>query len=438
MSELRFDDKVIVITGAGKGLGRAYARFFASRGAKVVANDTGCDVHGDGVDKSVIDAVVSEIKKNGGDAVASYDSAEDGDKIIKTALDAYGKIDVLINNAGILRDVSFAKMTSEDWDRIFAVHAKGTFACSRAVWNTFREQKHGKIINTSSGAGIYGAFGQCNYSSAKLAIHGFTQALAKEGESRNIKVNTIAPIAGTRMTETVLSKELIDALRPEYVVPLVAYLAHDSWEETGGLFEVGAGYVAKLRWERTLGKAYKYSEFTPEAVARDWEAITDFSKFENPESLNDTLRNMMNNVESNQTAAEESKGDALKSEEIFAMMAEYLSRGEGKDLPEKVGAVFQFDVRATKGGPIAGSWEIDLKNTPPSCKKGQAKSPDAVFTMVDEDFEKVCLGTLNPQMAFMQGKMKIKGNLGKATKFTPELFPPPTPENIAKFRTAKL
>ena len=131
-------------------------------------------------------------------------------------------------------------------------------------------------------------------------------------------------------------------------------------------------------------------------------------------------------------------GEVLRSEEVFAMMTEYLSRGEGKDLPEKVGAIFQFDVRATKGGPIAGSWEIDLKNTPPVCKKGTAKSPDAVFTMLDEDFEKVCLGTLNPQMAFMQGKMKIKGNLGKATKFTPELFPPPTPENMAKFKAAKL
>ena len=438
MSELRFDGKVFVITGAGNGLGKCYAKYFAARGAKVLANDTGCDVHGTGADNSVIDAVVSDIKKNGGVAVANYDSVEHGDKIIKAALDAFGSIDVLINNAGILRDVSFAKMTEDDWDRIFAIHAKGTFMCTRAVWNVFRDQKHGKIINTSSGAGIYGAFGQSNYSSAKLSIHGFTQALAKEGESRNIKINTIAPIAGTRMTETVLSKDLIEALKPDYVVPLVAYLAHDSCEETGGLFEVGAGYVAKLRWERTEGKAYKYSEFTAEALARDWEAITDFSKFQNPESLNDTLREMMNNVESNQTAAEETKGDSLKSEEIFAMMSEYLARGEGKDLPEKVGAIFQFDVKATKSGPVAGSWEIDLKSATPSCKKGVAKSPDAVFTMVDEDFEKVCLGTLNPQMAFMQGKMKIKGNLGKATKFTPELFPPPTPENIAKFRTAKL
>ena len=140
-----------------------------------------------------------------------------------------------------------------------------------------------------------------------------------------------------------------------------------------------------------------------------------------------------NAIVSNYTAGEE-----LKSEEIFAMMTEYLSRGEGADLPGKVGAIFQFDVRAKKGGPIIASWEIDLKNTPPSCKKGKASAADATFTMIDEDFEKVCMGTLNPQMAFMQGKMKIKGNLGKATKFTPELFPPPTAENLAKFKAGKM
>ena len=140
----------------------------------------------------------------------------------------------------------------------------------------------------------------------------------------------------------------------------------------------------------------------------------------------------------NAVAVNYTEGEELKSKEIFSMMTEYLNRGEGKDLSDKVGAIFQFDVRAKKGGPIVGSWEIDLKSTPPTCKEGKAASPDATFTMVDEDFEKVCMGTLNPQMAFMQGKMKIKGNLGKATKFTPELFPPPTEENIAKYRAAKL
>ena len=147
----------------------------------------------------------------------------------------------------------------------------------------------------------------------------------------------------------------------------------------------------------------------------------------------DSIRFESDSVFCNYTAGEE-----LVSENIFAMMQEYLSRGEGKDLPDKVGAIFQFDVRAKKGSPIIGSWEIDLKSSPPSCSKGKSEKPDAVFTMIDGDFEKVCKGTLNPQMAFMQGKMKIKGNLGKATKFTPELFPPPTEENMAKYARGKM
>mmetsp|Transcript_18969 Transcript_18969/g.21250 ORF Transcript_18969/g.21250 Transcript_18969/m.21250 type:complete len:435 (-) Transcript_18969:30-1334(-) len=434
MPEFRFDGKVIVITGAGTGLGRCYAKYFSTRGAKILANDTGGDISGEGFDSSVVDTVVADIKAAGGEATANYDSVEFGDKIIKAAVDAYGTVDILINNAGILRDVSFAKIQEYDWDRVFAVHTKGTFMCSKAVWPIFREKRGGKIINTTSGAGVYGAFGQTNYSAAKLAVHGFTQALAKEGESRGIQVNTIAPIAGTRMTETVLSKDLIEALNPNYVAPLVGYLAHDETEVTGGLFEVGAGYIAKCRWQRTEGKQYNWNDLTAEAIAADWEQITSFEATNDyPESLNDTLFHMMNNVERNTTAGEE-----LKSKEIFAMMTEYLSRGEGADLTDKVGASFQFDVRSKKGAPISGTWEIDLKSTPPSCKEGKASAPDAIFTMIDSDFEKVCMGTLNPQMAFMQGKMKIKGNLGKATKFTPELFPPPTPENKAKYASAKL
>lgn len=326
-------------------------------------------------------------------------------------------------------------MTAEDWDKVFAVHVKGMFACCRAAWSIFREQGCGKIINTSSGAGIYGAFGQSNYSAAKLAIHGFTQALAKEGESRNIQVNTVAPIAGTRMTETVLAQELITALDPAYVVPLIAFLSHESCSETGSLFEAGAGYFAKLRWQRTIGKSYNYDQITPENIAKDWAEITDFTHTDNPETLNDTLCVMMNNVERNQTALTE---EGAKAKDIFQMMSDYLGMGEGKDLPEKVGAIFQFDIKETKTGPVVGSWEIDLKNTPPSCKEGKAEKADAVFTMVEEDFKNVCLGKLNPQMAFMQGKMKIKGNLGKATKFTPELFPPPTPENVLKYTKAKI
>ena len=239
------------------------------------------------------------------------------------------------------------------------------------------------------------------------------------------------------MTETVMAKEIVDALKPDYIVPLVAYLCHESTEENGSLFEIGAGYIAKLRWQRTVGHMFDLTKFTPEAVSASWDKITNWDGATNPESLNDTLSVLMDNIERNQKAAAgKTDGEDLKATEIFAMMAEFLAQGHGEEIVPKVGAVFQFDIILKKGGPVVGSWEIDLKNGKGHSKKGTTNA-DATFTMTDDDFHKVCLGTLNPQMAFMQGKMKIKGNMGKATKFTPDLFPPPTEENIKAYRAAK-
>ena len=248
---LRFDNKVAVVTGAGGGLGREYALFYASRGAKVVVNDLGSSVSGTGGSGNAADKVVAEIKAKGGIAVANYDSVEFGEKIMKTAVDNFGKVDILINNAGILRDISFQKMKKEDWDLIIKVHMTGTFSCSRAAWNIMREQKYGRIVNTASAAGLFGSFGQVNYSAAKLGIHGFSMALAKEGEKRNIKVNTIAPLAASRMLETVMPPDVLANLKPSLVVPLVGYLTHESCPESGSVFEVGGGFAAKLRWQRT-------------------------------------------------------------------------------------------------------------------------------------------------------------------------------------------
>ena len=252
-NELRYDGKVAIVTGAGAGLGRSHALLLASRGASVVVNDLGGSAHGEGKSSSAADRVVEEIRAAGGKAVANYDSVENGESIVKTALDSFGRIDIVINNAGILRDTSFAKMTDQDWDLIYRVHVLGSYRVTAAAWPHMRDQGYGRIVFTSSAAGIYGNFGQANYSMAKLGIVGFASTLALEGRKRNVCVNTIAPIAGSRMTETVLPKELIDALRPEYVSPLVAYLCHESCEDTGGLFEVGGGFIGKLRWERTRG-----------------------------------------------------------------------------------------------------------------------------------------------------------------------------------------
>lgn len=172
--QLRFDGKVAIVTGAGAGIGRHYALYLASRGAKVVVNDLGGSFKGEGANSKAADLVVEEIKKAGGIAVGNYDSVEFGEKIVKTAVDAFGTVDIVINNAGILRDVSFQKMTDLDWDLIMKVHLKGTFSVTRAAWNIMREKGYGRIVNTSSSSGLFGAFGQANYSTAKMGIHGFS------------------------------------------------------------------------------------------------------------------------------------------------------------------------------------------------------------------------------------------------------------------------
>ncbi len=295
--ELRFDGKVALITGAGNGLGRSHAILLASRGARVVVNDLGGSATGGGKSSAAADRVVAEIKAAGGEAVANYDSVEDGDKIVQCALDSFGRIDIVVNNAGILRDTSFHKMSAEDWDLIMRVHVQGAFKVTHAAWPRLRDQAYGRVIFTASAAGIYGNFGQANYSAAKLGLVGLGFTLAAEGRKYNIRVNTIAPIAGSRLTETILPKDLTDALRPEYVSPLVAWLAHERCEETGGLFEVGGGFFAKLRWERAEGQLFRVGrDITPERVEKVWPTIVDFGKSTHPSDVTRALQPVLDNV----------------------------------------------------------------------------------------------------------------------------------------------
>jgi len=295
--QLRYDGKVVIVTGAGNGLGRQHALMFGARGAKVVVNDLGGGIHGGGKSSAAADKVVEEIKALGGDAVANYDSVEDGANIVKTAVDAFGTIDIVINNAGILRDTSFHKMSVEDWNLIVRVHLNGSFAVSHAAWPIMRDKGYGRIVMTTSAAGIYGNFGQANYSAAKLALVGLSNTLAQEGRSKNVHVNTIAPIAGSRLTETVLPPELIAALKPEYVSPLVGWLCHEDCKETGGLFEVGAGWIGKLRWERSKGHSFKLGRgFGPDEVAKQWSSVTDFTGSEHPASVNESMAPLLSNM----------------------------------------------------------------------------------------------------------------------------------------------
>ncbi len=286
---LNFENRVAVITGAGNGLGRSHAILLGSRGAKVVVNDLGGSGAGEGSDASVADGVVGEIKAAGGDAVANGDSVTDGDKIIQCALDTYGGVDIVINNAGILRDKSLHKMADADWDMVYEVHLHGAFKVSRAAFAHMREKGYGRFVMTTSAAGVYGNFGQANYSACKLALHGLCQTIAIEGRSKGVQSNTIAPIAASRLMGTVMDENAMKMLSPEAVSPLVAWLCHEDCEATGQLFEVGAGWMSRVRWERSQGDYFR-DGFTLDDVAESWDKINDFTDSITPSGTGDTMR----------------------------------------------------------------------------------------------------------------------------------------------------
>lgn len=287
MSELGFDGKVAIITGAGGGLGRQHALLMAARGALIVVNDLGGAVDGTGADTSAAQTVVDEIVAAGGEAVPDTNSVatpEGGEAIVKSAVDAFGRVDIVVNNAGILRDKAFHNLTPELLDPVIDVHLKGAFHVTQPAWKLMREQGYGRIVSTSSASGIFGNFGQANYGAAKMGLVGLTRVLAVEGAKYNIKANAIAPLAHTRMTEELLGA-LADKLDPAMVSPLVTYLAHESCEATGRVFTVGGGRVAEVFIAATQG--FHDAELSPEAVAEHWSTITDRDGYETPTNIGD-------------------------------------------------------------------------------------------------------------------------------------------------------
>ncbi|KRT82416.1 dehydrogenase [Oryctes borbonicus] len=277
MKELRFDGRVVVITGAGAGLGKTYALLFASKGAKVVVNDLGGGRHGEGKSSKAADDVVAEIKRNGGIAVADYNSVVEGEKIIKTALDNFGRIDVLVNNAGILRDKSFPRISNLDWDLIQDVHLKGSFKTTQTAFTLFKKQGYGRIIMTTSTSGLYGNFGQANYSAAKLGLVGLSNTIAIEGAKYNIHCNCITPTAASRLTEDIIPPDIFNELKPEFIAPVVAYLCHESCEENGSIIESGAGWAGKCHLIRSNGALLRSNmadAVTIEKVQENWSKIT--------------------------------------------------------------------------------------------------------------------------------------------------------------------
>jgi NAD(P)-dependent dehydrogenase (short-subunit alcohol dehydrogenase family) len=290
MADIGFDGKVAIITGAGGGLGRQHALLLAERGARIVVNDIGGSVSGEGSDKGPAEATASEIRDRGGEAVAdthSVSTPEGGEAIVQTALDAFGRVDIVINNAGILRDKSFQNMTPDLLEPVLDVHLKGAFYVTRPAWLAMREQNYGRIVCTSSAAGILGNFGQSNYGAAKMGLVGLTRVLAIEGAKYNIKANAIAPLARTRMTEELLGP-LADRLDPELVSPLVAWLAHEDVPVSGEIFTVGGGRVARFFVGMTRG--YCNPKLTVEEVRDHFSEIRDEAGYTTPGGLPDELR----------------------------------------------------------------------------------------------------------------------------------------------------
>ena len=247
--EIKFDGRVAIVTGAGAGLGKTYALELAKRGAKVVVNDLGGPRDGSGGGTSTpADDVVNEIKDAGGEAVANYDNvatSEGGENIVKTAMDAYGTVDIVINNAGILRDKTFLKMDPENWDAVLGVHLRGAYCVTRPAIGIMREKSFGRIVMTTSAAGVYGNFGQSNYAAAKMGLIGLMNVLKLEGAKYNIKVNTIAPLAASRLTEDVMPPEFFNMVPPDFVTPMVVYLCSEQCEESGNIYNAGMGVFSR-------------------------------------------------------------------------------------------------------------------------------------------------------------------------------------------------
>ena len=275
MAEIRFDGQVAIVTGAGNGLGRQHALDLARRGAKVVVNDLGGSLDGSGGSSAAAEAVVEEIKAAGGEAIANGSSVIDDAGValmVKQAMDAWGRIDILVCNAGILRDKSFSKMDIADFELVLDVHLMGTVKPTKAVWDIMREQNYGRIIFTSSSSGIYGNFGQANYGTAKMGMIGLMATLKIEGAKNNIHVNAISPVAATRMTSSNMDEERQKQLAPEYVSAGVLYLASKD-APSGAILAAAAGVYALARVYETEGVYLGADGATPEGVRDNWEKI---------------------------------------------------------------------------------------------------------------------------------------------------------------------
>ena len=406
---LSFEGQVAVVTGAGRGLGRVYALELAKRGAKVVVNDFGGGRDGSGRSQSAADSVVAEITSAGGTAVASYDSVatpDGGEAIVRTALEAFGKIDILINNAGILRDKTLAKMESDEWAAVLKVHLDGAYNVTRPAFTHMKENKYGRIVFTTSAAGLYGNFGQTNYSAAKMGLVGFMNTLKLEGERYGILVNTIAPMAATRLTEDVLPPDLAAQLKPEHIAPMVLYLSSKECLKTGMIINAGAGCFNRAAFVTAKGLVVDDSlePPTPELLLQEWRAISDIETAREFYSTTEALGAMLE-VDSAK-GQDEATGGPLTVSSVFKNLAGAFQQ----DKAAGVDVIFQFRITA----PDEGQWYVAIKEGQCLVEQGIHEKPTTTIIMGSEDFLNLIQGKLNALQAYTTGKLKIQGDLLKA------------------------
>jgi len=407
---IRFDDQVAIVTGAGAGLGRVYALELAKRGAKVVVNDLGgaSDGSGEG-SSSAADEVVEEIKALGGEAVASYDSVatvEGGEAIVNKATENYGRLDILINNAGILRDRSFGKMSPEDWEKVLSVHLFGAYNVTRPAFLKMREGGYGRVVMTTSAAGLFGNFGQSNYSAAKMGLLGLMNTLKLEGEKYDIKVNTVSPIAATRLTEDVLPPDLFEKLKPEFVAPLVLYLCSEQCPVTGGIYNAGMGYYNRAAVVSGPGAVVGDGNAvpTPEAVKGQLKQIMGMEGAKEYYNATVAFGPMIDAFGPKAEAAPAAEGLTVKT--IFDRLPEAFQA----DKATGVDVVFQFKI----SGPDGGDWNAMVKDGACKVNEGVHENPTTTILMSDEDFVGLIEGTVKAMQAYTSGKLKIEGDLMKS------------------------
>jgi NAD(P)-dependent dehydrogenase (short-subunit alcohol dehydrogenase family) len=269
------DGRVVIVTGAGGGLGRQHAKLLAAHGARVVVNDLGGARDGTGASSDMADRVVAEIAAEGGTAIANHDDvseASGGRGVVEQAVDAFGRVDAVVNNAGILRDVTFHKMSDSQWDAVIKVHLYGAYHVTRAAYPLMREQGHGRVIVTTSTSGLFGNFGQTNYGAAKMALVGLVNTLALEGAKYGVTANAIVPLAATRMTSDILGEDALSRLDPAFVSPAVVHLASDECADTGLVILAGGGHFARVTVFQTPGQRFDHVP-SPEELAARWQSV---------------------------------------------------------------------------------------------------------------------------------------------------------------------